>query len=140
MASIHNAKMKYAPELDLEDPLEMDEVISFLAEKSEVDPSEIKKVLDSMQELTFWYLVRARPIPIPGVGHLIPTVDLAGTFGATLEPDPELQRKMSEPEAYRAGVKRAENIGLTLSRLAQMWNSAHPDDQIADFDAFEFGA
>jgi hypothetical protein len=39
---------------------------------------------------------------------------------------------MSEPEAYRAGIDRRENIGADVQRLAQMWNSSHPNDRITD--------
>jgi len=43
---------------------------------------------------------------------------------------------MGEPEAYRGGVKRRENIGLSLDRLAQMWNSGHPNDPVTDQSAY----
>lgn len=136
MASINDAKREYAPELELREPLELEEVVEYVAEASEVPAEQVEQVLESMGALAFWYLVRARPIPLPGVGHLIPTLDLDGTFGAALEVDPDLQQEMSEPGAYRAGVNRAENIGVHPRRLAQMWDSANPDDPITDFDAF----
>lgn len=136
MASIHDAKLKYAPELEIQEALELEEVIEFLADETEVDPETIEQVLDGLHELAFWYLVRARPIPLPGVGQLIPTLDLDGTFGASLEVSPELQQRMSEPGEYRGGINRAENIGVHPRRLAQMWDAANPDDPIADHDPF----
>ncbi len=134
MATIHDVIRAYRPELVLEEPLEVDEVVSFLAEKSGVEAETVRKVLDAMGELAFWYLTRARPIPLPGVGTLKPTIDLKGTFHVAIDTDPALQERMGQPGEYRGMINRHENIGVPLARLVQMWNSSHPDDRVVDFD------
>ena len=140
MASIRDAIRAYRPELGLEDPVEVDEAMEFLAEKSGVEQEEIKKVLDAYSELAFWFLVRARPVPLPGVGHLRPVIDLDGTIHAAIDTAPELAERMSAPDEYRGTINRHENIGVSLERLAQMWNSANPDDKIVDFDPYQVPA
>jgi len=136
MASIRDAIGEYRPELTLEKPLPPDEAIAFLVEKSGVDEATVRKVLAGIAELAFWHLLRGRPVPLPGVGHIKPAIRLDGTYGAILDLEPELAKRMGEPEAYRGGVKRRENIGLSLARLAQMWNSGHPNDPVTDQSAY----
>jgi hypothetical protein len=136
MATIRDAIEAYRPELVLEKPLPPEEAITFLAEKSGVEAETVGKVMSAMTELVFWHLVRGRPVPLPGVGQLKPVIGLDGTFGGALDNAPELSKRMGEPEAYRAGVKRKENIGARLDRLAQMWNSSHPNDPVTDLAAY----
>lgn len=139
MATIRDAISAYRPELVLEKPVTPEEAIAFLAEKSGVEAETVGKVMGALQELAFWHLVRGRPVPLPGVGQLRPTIALHGTFGAALDTAPELSKRMGEPEAYRAGVKRKENIGIALDRLTQMWNSSHPNDPVTDRAAYAVG-
>jgi hypothetical protein len=136
MASIRDAIATYKPEIDLEDPLDPEELLDFLAEKSDLEHQQVQKVLAALGESAFWFLVRARPLPLPSVGSLRPTIDLEGKFGIAVDIDPALQAQMGEPEAFRAGINRRENIGLSFARLAQMWNSANPDDPVRDFEAY----
>jgi hypothetical protein len=44
--------------------------------------------------------------------------------------DPAFSQKLGGPDDYRGGINRRENIGVPRRRLAQMWNSSHPDDRI----------
>ncbi len=136
MATIRDAIEAYRPELVLDKPLTAEEAIAFLAEKSGVEAETVGKVMGAMQELVFWHLVRGRLVPLPGVGQLKPMIGLDGTFGAALDTAPELSKRMGAPEAFRAGVKRKENIGVPLERLAQMWNSSHPNDPVTDLAAY----
>ena len=136
MASIRDAIDAYRPELVIEKPLPAEEAIAFLVEKSGVDEATVRKVMAGIGELAFWHLVRGRAVPLPGVGQLKPVLHLDGTFGLAAEADPELAKRMAAPEAYRAGVKRRENTGVSLDRLAQMWNSAHPNDPVTDHAAY----
>jgi len=130
MASIKDAMAAYAPELDLGDPVPLEEALAFLKEKSSLEPDAIQAVLNALAELAYWYLLRGRPVPIPGIGHLIPTVGLDGAFGAAVQTDPAFSQKLGGPDDYRGGINRRENIGVARRRLAQMWNSSHPDDRI----------
>ncbi len=140
MATMRDVIRAYRPELEMEDPVEVEEVVSFLAEKSELTADQVHGLLQTMGELAFWYLVRARPITLPGIGRLHPTIDIKGTIRAGIETDPTLVEKMNQPGEYRAGINRRENVGVSLERLAQMWNSANPDDPVADFDAYSVPA
>jgi len=130
MASIKDVMEAYAPELDLGDPVPLEEALAFLKEKSTLEPETIQAVLNSLAELAHWYLLRGRPVPLPGIGHLTPTVDMDGVFGAAIQTDPILSQKLGGPGDYRGGINRRENIGVPPRRLAQMWNSSHPDDRI----------
>lgn len=136
MASIRDAIRAYTPELDLEPPVGADEVVSHLAEKTGLESEVIRQVLGAFPEMAFWFLVRGRPIELEGMGHLRPTIGLDGKIRAEIDTDDTLEEKLSEPDAYRAGIKRRESIGVPLRRLAQMWNSSHPSDPITDLDAF----
>jgi hypothetical protein len=130
MASIRDVMAAYAPELDLGDPVPLEEALIFLKEKSALEPDTIQAVLNAYAELAHWYLLRGRPVPLPGIGHLIPTVDYDGVFGAAVQTDSAFSQKMGGPDNYRGGINRRENIGVSRKRLAQMWNSSHPDDRI----------
>lgn len=136
MASIRDALQAYAPTLDLENPVSADEVISFLSDKTGLESDVIKQVLGAFPEMAFWFLVRGRPIELGGVGYLKPMIGLDGKIGAAIDTDEGLVAKMSEPDAYRAGVNRRESIGVPLRRLAQMWDSTHPSDPVTDLDTF----
>lgn len=136
MASIRDAIQAYSPQLDLEAPVPSDEVVSHLSEKTGLESDVIKQVLGAMPEMAFWFLVRGRPIELDGIGHLKPMIGLDGKIGAAIDTDESLAAKMSEPDAYRAGITRRESIGVPLRRLAQMWDSTHPSDPVTDLDAF----
>ena len=130
MANIRDAMAVYAPEVDLGDPVPLEEAVAFLQAKSGVEQEKVHAVLGALVELAHWYLLRGRPLPLPGIGNLIPTVALDGKFGAAVQIDPAFTERMGGPDAYRAGINRRENIGVPLRRLLQMWNSSHPDDRI----------
>lgn len=135
MASIQDAVRTYSPEVELGKVVGPEEAAAFLAEKTGLEAEQIQQALGAMADLAFWFLVRGRPIALPGLGSVQPAVDRKGRIGARLEPDEALVAKMSEPDAYRAGIKRRENIGVSLQRLAQMWDATHPNDPVTDFEA-----
>jgi hypothetical protein len=136
MASIRDALRAYAPELELEAPVTTDEVVSHLSEKTGLEKDLITQVIGALPDMAFWFLVRGRPIELQGIGHLKPAIGLDGAIRAAIDTDDALAAKMSEPDAYRAGIKRREGIGVPLPRLAQMWDSSHPSDPVTDLDAF----
>lgn len=136
MASIQEAIKEYGPEIELEETVPLEESVEFLSEKTELDPETIQTVLGSLEELAFWFFVRGRPILLPKVGRLFPEIQLNGSFEGRFEMDESLRERMGEPEAFRAGIDRRENIGVSLERMAEMWNSSHPEDPITDLDAY----
>lgn len=136
MASVYDIIQQYRPELELEEPVSAEEAIQYMAENGDLDPEIIRQVFDAVPDMLFWFLVRGRPVELPGIGQIRPTIELSGTIRAALTADPALVDRMSEDDAYRAGINRHENIGLSLERLAQMWNSTHPDDPVKDVDAY----
>jgi hypothetical protein len=136
MASIRDALRTYAPSLDLEEPVKADEVAAYLVEQTGLDGDVIQQVLGALPEMVFWFLVRGRPIELPGVGQIHPTIGLDGKIRASIDTEKALVDRMSEPDAYRAGVKRRESIGVPLPRLAQMWDSTHPSDPVTDLDSY----
>lgn len=136
MASIQDAVRTYSPEVELGEAVGPEEAAAYLAEKTGLEAEQIQQALKALGDLAFWFLVRGRPITLPGVGSLQPVVDRKGSISARLMPDEALVAKMSEPEAYRAGIKRRENIGVPLKRLAQMWNATHPNDPVTDFEPY----
>jgi hypothetical protein len=136
MASIRDALRTYAPSLDLEEPVGADEVTAYLSEQTGLEGDVVQQVLGALPEMVFWFLVRGRPIELPGVGQIHPVIGLDGKIRAAIDTDTSLADRMSEPDAYRAGIQRRESIGVPLARLAQMWNSTHPSDPVTDLDAF----
>lgn len=135
MASIQDAVKTYSPEVELGKAVDLEEGAAFLAEKTGLDAEQVQQTLQAMGDLAFWFLVRGRPITLPGIGVLQPVVDRKGRIGPRLVSDEALVAKMSEPDAYRAGIKRRENIGVPLQRLAQMWNATHPNDPVTNFES-----
>jgi nucleoid DNA-binding protein len=136
MASIRDAIRTYAPDLDLEAPVLGAELVAHLAEQTGLEGEVIEQVLAAFQQTAFWFLVRGRPIELAGVGQLKPAIRLDGKIQAALDTDQGLIAKMSETDAYRAGIRRRESIGVPLARLAQMWNSSHPSDPVTDLEAY----
>jgi hypothetical protein len=136
MATVHDLIQHYRPELELEKPLTADEALEYLKEQTDLEEETIRKTLQAVNGMLFWHLVRGRPVELEGVGTIRPTIDLDGTIRAALDVDAGLVESMSEPDAYRAGINRRENIGISLQRMAQMWNSTHPDDPVRDVDAY----
>lgn len=136
MASIQDAVEAYRPELQMGDPVEFDEVIETLHEKTGVDQDTIRQVFQGIPDLAFWFMARARPIEVPGLGHLRPRIALDGRIYPSIDGDPEMVERLSEKAAYRAEINRRENIGLNLDRLAQMWNSSHPNDRIQGYNPY----
>lgn len=132
MASIYDLLKQYKPELDLEDPVLVDEAVGYMEEHSDLDKETIMSVLEQVPGMLYWFLIRGRPVVLPGTGEIRPTIDLDGTIKMAIEADSQLVERMSEPGAYRAGIDKRENIGADIKRLAQMWNSSHPNDRITD--------
>lgn len=140
MATMRDVIRAYRPELEMEDPVEADEVVEALVEKTDLAPEQVTQFFQALGDLAFWNLARAKPVTLPNVGSLYPTIDIKGALRAGLDIAPELAEKMNEPGEYRGGINRRENIGVPLERLAQMWNSANPDDPITDLDAYALPA
>jgi hypothetical protein len=136
MASVYDLIQRYRPELELEDPVLADEAVDYLAKHGDFDPEVVRTMFNAVSEMLFWFLVRGRAVELPGVGQVRPTIELDGTIRAALQADSALVDRMSADDAYRAGINRHENIGVSLERLAQMWNSTHPDDPVTDVDAY----
>jgi hypothetical protein len=136
MASIRDAIHAYAPDLELETPVTADEVVAYLSEQTGLEQDVVKQVLGALPDTAFWFLVRGRPVELAGIGHIKPAIGLDGRILAAIDTDEAFIGRMSEPDAYRAGIKRRENIGVPLPRLAQMWNATHPSDPITDLDAY----
>lgn len=136
MACVHNLINSYRPELELEEPLGAEELVDHLAEQTELDSETVSKVLEALPDALQHYLLQARPVELPAVGQVKPAINLNGKIRAELETEESLVERLSEPDAYRGGINRRENIGVDLSRLAQMWNSSHPDDPVRDVDAY----
>lgn len=136
MASIQDAVEAYRPELQMGDQVAFDEVVEFIHEKTGVEQETIRQVFQGIPDLAFWFMARGRPIEVPGLGHLRPRIALDGRIHPSLDGDRELGEKLSESDAYRAEINRRENIGLNLDRLAQMWNSSHPDDRIQGYNPY----
>ncbi len=136
MACVHNLIKNYRPELELEEPLTAEELVEHVAEETELDSETVRKVFEALPDALHHYLLSARPVELPGVGRIKPAMDLNGKIRGELETHEALVERLSEPDAYSAGINRRENIGADLSRLAQMWNSSHPDDPVRDVDAY----
>jgi hypothetical protein len=136
MATIRDAIAAYSPQLDLQKPVSPDELGAFLSEHAGVDAAQTQQVVSNLSQAILWFLVRGRPVEFPGTGNLRPTIDLHGRIGAAFEIDPALAERMSAPDAYRAGITRRENIGVSTQRLAQMWNASHPSDPVTDMDPY----
>ena len=136
MATMREVVRAYRPELEKGEPPTDKEIMDFLVEKSELSAEQVSKMIEALGGLVFWYVVRAQPVSIPGLGSFHPTIDLAGTIDLGIDTDADLSRRMNDPGEYRAGINRHENIGVPLERLAQMWNSANPDDPVIDLDAY----
>lgn len=136
MATVHDLIRQYRPELELEDPLTADEAIEYLTEQTDLEGDVIRTTLEAIRSMLFWHLLRGRPVELTGLGSIRPTIDLDGTIRAALDAEEGLVQAMSEPDAYRAGINRRENIGLSLQRMAQMWNSTHPDDPVQGVEAY----
>ncbi|MFP3852755.1 MAG: hypothetical protein ACLFWD_00530 [Anaerolineales bacterium] len=132
MATVQDVIKQYKPELDLEEPVSAEDAVAHIVENSDLEAATVEAVFNEVSELLYWYLIRGRPVTLPGVGQVRPTIDLDGTIRAALQADESLVARMSEPEAYRAGIDRRENIGASLRRLGQMWNSTHPNDPVRD--------
>jgi hypothetical protein len=136
MASIRDVIRAYAPDLDLGKPVAAADVVAHLSEQTGLDGEVIQQVLGALPEMVYWFLVRGRPIELTGVGHLRPAIGLDGKIQVAVDTDEGLAKRMSEPDAYRAGIQRRESIGVPLPRLAQMWDSTHPSDRVTDLDAY----
>jgi hypothetical protein len=136
MAHLRDAVAAYSPQLDLQKPVPPNELGVFLNEHAGVDVAQAEQVLNSLPEAIYWFLVRGRAVELPGTGSLRPTIDLQGKIGAVLEVDQALSDRMTAPDAYRAGITRRENIGVSPQRLVQMWNANHPSDPVTDMDPY----
>ncbi len=130
MATVYDVIQQYRPELELKETVSTEEAIQYLVEEEELDAATVREVFEGLTAMLFWFLVRGRPVKLPGLGSIKPVIDLDGTIHAQIDTHPDLVSEMNEPEAYRAGIKRKENIGLDLDQLIEKWNSSHPNQQI----------
>lgn len=136
MASIQDAIEAYRPELQMGDPVEFEEVVDYLQQKTGLEPETIRQVFQGLPDLAFWFMARGRPIEVPGVGHLRPRIALDGRIYPAIDGDSDLIEKLSAKDAYRSEINRRENIGANLDRLAQMWNSSHPNDRVEGYNPY----
>lgn len=130
MATVYDVIQEYRPELELQESVSTEEAVQYLVDEEDLDAESVHKVFGGLAGMLFWFLVRGRPVVLPGLGSIKPTIDLDGTIHAKIDTHPDLVARMNEPEAYRAGIKRKENIGLDMDQLIKKWNASHPNQQI----------
>lgn len=131
MASKIKAIGALRPKIVLGRKVQKTELIRYLASRTELNTSDIDKVLHELRDAIISYNCAGRSVKLVGLGTYTPKVALNGTFDINYRTATEIKNGLNAPEAFTGEIKNRDNIGKTGDDLAALWNAAHPDDLVS---------
>ena len=130
MASLITALMNLGPKLVYGRTIELEELAEWTANRSGLTAEEVERVLKAVRSALVHYCRGGAAVRLPGVGRVRPTMDREGNVRVRIVPDPQLDRALASPGAYRGEILNRANMGLSDAELKLLWDAEHPDDPL----------
>ena len=130
MASKIKAINAYCPRVELGKTAQLDELVSYLADRTGLNEGEIRMVMIELRDAIVFFNRTGRSVKLEGLGTYAPKIGLDGKFGVSHRLDNHIRNALNVPGAFKGVIERRENIGKTSEELVAMWNAEHPEDPV----------
>lgn len=130
MAKILQAVQLYGPKLVLNSTIQSDQLSSWLAMRTGLNKSELKMMLQELNEAILYFNSQGMPINLPGIGTFRPSIDRDGKLKVNLRADSELKNGLNTPNAYKGRINNKKHIGLANADYKALWDAEHPGDPL----------
>lgn len=127
-----NAIKTLMPQIELSKTIQVDELAKYISRGTNLNPSEIKFVLDELSNALLFFTGSGQPVKLDGLGTFTPAIRLSGEITINVRVDRELVKGLNQPEAFRGRIRNRANIGRSGDDLVAEWNRAHPGDPVLD--------
>ena len=129
MAKLIQAFTAYGPKIDLTEAAEPQRFMELITQRTTLSSGVVKNVQESEVETLTGLLKEGRPVHT-GVAIFRPSIDLEGNISVSVRVDKRILSALNAPGAFTGNIKNNENVGKTTREIAEMWNTAHPEDLI----------
>lgn len=130
MAKVVNAIQAYSPRILKGAIIEMDEVVSYIADRTGLNEGPVRLALMELRDAVAFYNLKGSPVKLEGLGVYSPVIDLNGVLKVSHRVDKRLKNLLNAPGEFKGNIKNFKMIGKTLKQLVEIWNQNHPDDPI----------
>jgi hypothetical protein len=131
MANRLKAINSYRPHLELGNTVQNDELVRYIADRTNLNKSMVALVLGQLSDAVIFFNTTGRGVKFEGLGSYLPGIDLDGTFNVENRLDSAIKKGLNAPGVFTGTLVNRENIGKTADELVALWNTAHPEDQVA---------
>jgi hypothetical protein len=130
MATMIQAYQAYSPRVKIERMVEMDDVESYIEDRTGLNDSEINAVLRELHAALLFYARQGCSIRLDSVAAFSPTIDKDGTFSINVRPDKKLVLRFNDKGKFNGRLRNKDMIGKTEDEYIERWNREHPKDKI----------
>ena len=119
----------YGPKIELGSPMTKNELIENIVAATNQSKGSVLAVLAELDVQIEAGLKAGRIVQLPNGTHFEPIGKKDGSVDIGVRVNPELDKQVNA--AFRGKWVNSENIGKTEAEMIEIWNEAHPDDQIS---------
>lgn len=130
MANFLKAHRAFGPQLRLNQPVDLDELVEWMAMRTNLSKGMVMMMLQELNEAILYFNRQGTPVKLPGIGTFSPSIDRNGGYDIHLRLDPQLRRGINAPRAYTGRIHNRMHIGLDDAQYKAIWDQAHPDDPL----------
>lgn len=130
MALLIQAVNMMRPRLKLGLPMDMDQVVEYIAGRTTVKEGEIHNVLLELRNAVVHFARNGHSVTMEGMGCYVPKMSLKGKFGVSYRVNRDLLRRLNS-EVYKGIIQNRDRIGMTPDELVELWNEENPDNPVA---------
>lgn len=128
MAKKIQAWAAYGPKITLGDPMTKEELIENIIAATNQTKGSVLAVLAELDVQLESGLKSGRIVHLPNGTHFEPIGKKDGSVDIGVRVSPDLDKKVNA--GFRGKWVNSENIGKLEADIIELWNQAHPEDQI----------
>ncbi|MGD8552926.1 MAG: hypothetical protein PVG02_04640 [Anaerolineales bacterium] len=132
MAKRINAIKAFMPQIELNQTIKVEELTQYISRGTNLNPSEIKFMLDELSDAILFFTSRGQPVKLKGLGTFTPGIRLNGEFTLNVRIDRDLVKGLNTPDAFKGRIRNRHNMGKSGEDLVHQWNQDNPDDPVPD--------
>jgi len=122
----------YRPRIKLRPTAQMEQLVSYIADRTGLNEGEITIVLKELRDAVIFFNLQGQGDKLEGLGTYLPEMDVSGKFDISHRLDKDIRDALNAPGAFAGDIVYRQNIGKTSYEFVAMWNADHPDDPIEE--------
>jgi hypothetical protein len=130
MAQLMHALKAYSPRLKLGNRVSMNEVVSFISGRTNLNKGMILMMLCEIKDALVFFHQTGRSVKLEGLGCYTPKIDFNGKIDISHRIPSEFKAELNKPHAFKGEIINRDMIGKSVGEIITRWNEEHPDDKI----------